>query len=175
MKTISEFTKRALILLVGLLAYNSVFSREFDYTDNKTTLIYTVIDEDAKTCMIKGWRKWSTGAYDNPQFVDLAIPSSVSDGTDTFTVISIGDDAFFNCNALYMVKIPNTVISIGSGAFSGCSGLLMITIPNSVTSIGDNAFSSCRKLESVAIPNSVTSIGDYAFSGCTGQIGRAHV
>ena len=143
MKTKSALTKRALILLVGLLASLSVFSRDFDYTDDKKTLIYTVLDEDAKTCMITGWRTWSTGAYDNPQFVHLTIPSSVSDGTDTFTVVSIGDEAFFGCQVLSIVVIPNTVISIGSEAFSGCSGLIAITIPNSVTSIGDRAFSYC--------------------------------
>ena len=164
MKTISAFTKRALILLVGLLASLSVFSRDFDYTDDKKTLIYTVLDEDAKTCMITGWRKWSTGAYDNPQSVYLTIPSSVSDGTDKFTVTSIGDEAFSGCRVLSIVVIPNTVISIGSEAFSRCSGLIEIAIPNSVTSIGDKAFSDCSELESVAITPSVTSIGDEALS-----------
>ena len=59
-----------------------------------------------------------------------------------------------------------SVISIGESAFYDCSGLTSITIPNSITSIGDGAFKNCIRLTSITIPNSVSSIGDRAFSGC---------
>ena len=84
------------------------------------------------------------------------------------SVTSIGSSAFYNCSGLTSITIPNSVTSIGSSAFSGCSGLTSITIPNSVTSIGWYAFSGCSGLTSITIPNSVTSIGQYAFSGCSG-------
>ena len=61
-----------------------------------------------------------------------------------------------------------SVTSIGDNAFSSCSGLTSVTIPNSVTSIGNSAFTDCASLTSVTIPNSVTSIGDSAFNGCSG-------
>ena len=82
------------------------------------------------------------------------------------SVTSIGDRAFYECDGLTSVTIPNSVTSIGSGVFDGCSGLTSVTIPNSVTSIGSGAFSGCSGLTSVTIPNSVTSIGDSAFEGC---------
>ena len=80
----------------------------------------------------------------------------------------IGDFAFYDCNDLTSITIPNSVTSIGKWAFQGCSGLTSVTIPNSVTSIGDLAFNSCSGLTSVTIGNGVTSIGESAFSGCSG-------
>ena len=56
--------------------------------------------------------------------------------------------------------------SIGHDAFYGCDKLASVTIPNNVTSIGSKAFGDCGKLESVTIPNSVTSIEKSAFENC---------
>ena len=98
----------------------------------------------------------------------VTIPASVTYNNVKYTVTSIGDYAFYDCDDLTSVTIPNSVTSIGEYAFSSCSGLTSVTIPNSVTSIGESAFQYCSGLTSVTIPNSVTSIGKEAFSGCTG-------
>ena len=82
------------------------------------------------------------------------------------SVKSIGDGAFRVCESLQSITIPNSVTSIGEGAFSTCVSLQSVTIPNSVKSIGNYAFRNCESLQSVTIPNSVTSIEDHAFSGC---------
>ena len=67
-------------------------------------------------------------------------------------------------------KLKEVVITggtiIGSNAFYYCDSLMSVTIPNSVTIIGDSAFYKCDSLTSVTIPNSVTSIGSYAFYSC---------
>jgi len=99
---------------------------------------------------------------------DIIIPPTVTNAGTTYTVTSIGDEAFGWCKGLTSVTIPNSVTSIGYGAFYECDGLTSMTIPNSVTSIGDEAFGWCEKLTSVTIPNSVTSIGRYAFVCCYG-------
>ena len=92
----------------------------------------------------------------------IIIPSEYED----LPVTSIEEDAFYNCNSLTSVTIPDTVTSIGDGAFYHCSSLTSITIPDSVTSIGMYAFAGCTKLTNITIPDSVTSIGGSAFGNC---------
>ena len=74
-------------------------------------------------------------------------------------VTSIGAYAFYDCEKLEKVIIPECVTSIGNSAFSNCYRLTEIMIPEGVTSIGDFAFSACNSLEEITIPASVTSIG----------------
>ena len=83
------------------------------------------------------------------------------------SVTSIGGEAFVNCTSLTSITIGDGVTSIQIGAFRGCTSLPNITIPDSVTSIANFAFNGCTNLTSITIPSSVTSIGAYAFFFCT--------
>ena len=85
--------------------------------------------------------------------------------TFTFTVTSIGSNAFRNCTGLTSVSISNSVTSIDSYAFSGCTGLTSVSIPNSVTSISNEAFSGCTGIHVLEVPSGVTYIGYEAFRG----------
>ena len=97
----------------------------------------------------------------------LTLPESFTayDGTEV-TSYQIYEYAFYNCDSLASIIIPDSVTSIGSSAFYDCTSLTAITIPDSVTSIGDNAFRDCGFLTSIIIPDSVTSIGNRAFYNC---------
>lgn len=96
----------------------------------------------------------------------MVIPSSVSYNDKTYAVTCIGASAFFRCEDLTSVTLPNTVSVISKWAFAGCTGLTSITIPELVTFIGDYAFWGCSGLTSVTIPESVTEIGANAFLNC---------
>ena len=80
---------------------------------------------------------------------------------------SIEEEAFYGCDNLSSVVIPNSVTTIGENAFSGCASLASLDIPNSVIKIGDIAFNDCTSLTSIVIPNTVTTIGVNPFVGCT--------
>ena len=82
----------------------------------------------------------------------VIIPSSVVRYSGkTYSVTSIGSNAFYKCSGLTSVAIPSSVTSIGSNAFSYCSGLTSVAIPSSVTSIGSLAFSDCPSLTSISV------------------------
>ena len=122
-------------------------------------LKYTITDETNRYVSVSKGSTAPTGV--------LEIPSTVTNGSTTYTVTSIGSDGFLFCGNLTSVIIPNTIISIGRYAFSNCSGMTSFAIPNSVTNIGDYAFNNCSGLTSVTIGKLVTSISVLAFYGCS--------
>ncbi len=71
------------------------------------------------------------------------------------SIIDIGDWAFWQCDKLVSVVIPNGVLSIGWSAFSNCSGLTSITIPSSVISISGCVFNHCSSLEQIIFAGTI--------------------
>ena len=144
------------LLVVAILFSVSLSGYTFDFVVNG---IYYNKNSDGKTVYVT-FKDTNYNSYSG----SVVIPSTVTSGT-TYSVTSIGSEAFLGCSGLTSVTIDNSVTSIGDGAFYECSGLTSVAIPNSVTEIGENAFYKCSGLTSVTIPNSVTSIGADAFYG----------
>ena len=163
--------KQKLLSFILLLSVGITSSYAYDFSavaSTGQTLYYYITSRGSSpevSVTSPGHGNWYDYTY---PIGSLTIPSTVTYGSTTYSVTTIGNYAFYYCSGLTSVTIPNSVTSIGERAFSGCSGLTSLTIGNSVTSIGSGAFSGCSGLTSVAIPNSVTSIGSSAFSGCSG-------
>lgn len=92
----------------------------------------------------------------------------VSIGSDLAT---IGMYAFANCSDLTYIDLADTtgvyhLRIIPRGAFYNCQTLKEVIIPEGVIYIGDKAFANCKSLSRVFLPNSLSCICKDAFSGC---------
>ena len=188
-----------LIALLAALAVQTVAFADGEVTEIEPTTTVSEDDETTKTLdtqtkddqgvtyTLNNDGTATVSACDRT-VTSIKIPSNVESNGQTYTVTSIGDDAFASCHItsvdipdsvtvidswtfiectdLTSVDIPDSVTSIANGAFSECRSLTSVTIPDGVTSIGNNAFYRCSRLTSVTIPGSVTSIGERAFEDC---------
>lgn len=86
-------------------------------------------------------------------------------------VTAISDKAFENfitenCIHLRSMALPSKVERIGSAAFYRCENLVDISLPNSLKGIGEQAFMS-TSLTEISIPDSVESFGNSIMMCCS--------
>lgn len=158
-----KFTLRTLILLMTIMSYLTAFTHDFEvdgicYNKDGTNAIVTY----------RGLYYNSTG---NKYSGIIEIPETVFYEGIVYSVVSIGDNAFYGSTEVTAIHISNSVISIGEAAFRGCKGLTGIEIPNSVTSLGVSAFRNCTSLKTISLGSSISRIGEEAFCSCIALIG----
>lgn len=102
---------------------------------------------------------------------------------------SIGEYAFYGCEALLdfvlpesleiieqysfygsklieNIVIPNSVTTVGPNSFYGCTGLISVTLSSKMEEIAASLFYNCTSLKTVLMPDSIKSIGNSAFRNC---------
>ena len=94
---------------------------------------------------------------------DLIIPETLTIGSNTWTLVEIMDNAFYQC-PITSVELPNTITAIGDYAFYECQ-FSSLDLPDAIITIGDWAFGHVQ-IQELTIPESVDSVGDRAFIGC---------
>lgn len=120
------------------------------------------------------------GAFGGKDVEKVTLPDTV---TEIYMV------AFFDCQKLREINLPDSLEKIGGGAFAG-TALESVTIPGGVATIPDHCFTEspmteltikdgvkeiqgtafwkCANLTEVRIPKTVETVGDYAFANCDG-------
>lgn len=107
------------------------------------------------------------GDLSNPTYQgDVFIPNEVTYRMVTYPVKAIDDLAFFYCQDITSVRIPDAVTQIGSQAFSHCVNLSAIQLPEKLQRLGDYSFENCESITEITIPAATTQIGFAAFTYC---------
>ena len=147
MRYMYSFTKTVITLALFLIMCQNASAHDFYFGG----IYYRIISVLNKTVGVT-YKGDAENEYDEEYTGAISIPSSVTTqfGT-TYSVTEIDTLAFYGCQGLTSITIPNSVTKIGNGAFLFCNALKTIFIPNSVTEIGHDAFYDCIRLNEVNI------------------------
>ena len=82
------------------------------------------------------------------------------------TIKTIEKRAFDRLRCLVEIKLNEGLESIGEHAFYGCEALESINFPSTLKSIGEWAFCECKLLTEIVLPEGFEELGKFSFSGC---------
>jgi len=178
-------TTRAILSLLMIVACLAVsLQAKADYTKKFSYGAYDyMLDTSAKTAQVVKSDYYSG-------YFSINIPASITYSGVSYSVVSIGGEAFKNCTKVTEVTLPASLTSISSSSFDGCSGVTKLTengkgltasvvkdmpyIKDFVISISSTRisvptyFQNSKYLETVTVrSSSVVSVLASAFSGCT--------
>lgn len=146
------------LILASLLSSAPLFAYDFCEENNDGIMIfYNILQEGY--CEVAESPESTPEQYSG----DIVVPEYTSRGI----VVGVGVTAFYNCQTLKSVELPNTVRYLDSGSFAYCPLLTSVDMGNNVWAIGESVFEGCGNLSSVNIPESLEYSGYFAFYGCS--------
>ena len=139
------------------------FNERYRFTEmTKEEFAEAVKELEGKTEYKSPW-SWDNWRETNGSHVSGPYRYSVnSDGTATITYVN----EFIKDGNIPAELDGHKVTTIDNMAFFSCEGLKEVVIPEGVTSIGDCVFESCNQLETIRIPDSLNSINGQFISYC---------
>lgn len=166
-KMINEYAFHRCFRLVEVCNLSSLDIKIGDENNGYVGYYAKVIYESLVESNIKIYNDYILFKEDNNYYLvgyfgnesELILPSHINNEN-----YSINNYAFIYNEDLKKVIIPEGIISIGKGAFYGCNNLIFIGIPNSIKRIEEDTFAFCGSLKSIYIPKSVVHIEKNAFN-----------
>ena len=104
---------------------------------------------------------------ESPEYNDELVPQSLRKVTVAEGCKTIPARAFYSCQYITEVNLPDSLEVVGIRAFYACRSLGKVTIPDNVKMIRDDAFFGCESLASLTLGSSLEIIGMQAFFGCS--------
>ncbi len=105
----------------------------------------------------------------NPNYEgEIIIPEQVDFEENTYSVTSIGNNAFDNADNMTSIIMPNSILVISDYSFFSCDNLSSVAFSSSIFRIGQQSFGSCSSISEFVLPNSLDSICNGAFTNCLG-------
>ena len=100
---------------------------------------------------------------------DSIIDGSITEFRDD-VVTSVGNYAFYKCDKLEVVELPN-VVSLGQIVFYSCAALKVVSLPKlasiAYNTTNNGAFKGCKSLETISLPGIVKLDDAATFYGCS--------
>ena len=75
----------------------------------------------------------------------------------------IGEEAFYECNSLTQMLLPDALTSLGGYAFYSCDRLSTLYFPANLTTIPSRCCYECYNLKDLRLPTNLKTIGSSAF------------
>ena len=122
--------------------------------DRKALVAYPCGRDDPAYTVPEGVTTLNETAFFHSEIQEVLLPG---------TLTTIGASAFYGCDKLTSIHVPEGVQKLGQACFGYCGNLTDVELPDTLTSIGSHAFRSCQSLQNLTIPESVTEIKEYAF------------
>ncbi len=134
----------------------TVYCTDGEITKDEKIFYYS--PEGFKLTLSESGNSYLVAGIKKLENTDIVIPSEYKGKP----IIEIGKSAFFDCDNITSVIIPDSIITIGVSAFAWCSNLTSITIPVSVTNVGENAFSGCDEL--IQVENGISYVDKWVIA-----------
>ena len=191
MKTLTKFSRALFAIAMMLCVAFSTLAHDFEVDGIYYNLIedYDRFNEEDIIAVEVTYNSDDSGTRISYYSGEITIPSQVEYNGETYKVIGIGSQAFYQCPELTNVDFPSSIVYIGFTAFESASlkfdeynGVLYykdyclgyknkkptgeLVLKDNTRIIAAYAFKSCSELESVTIPESVVGIGYEAFTNC---------
>ena len=93
---------------------------------------------------------------------NVVIPSEINGKP----VVSLKRSAFFQCENITSVYIPDSVTKLGTSVFYSCVNLERVCLSANLETLSSLSFFNCKKLKNIELPSGLNKIDSGAFEKC---------